>query len=190
MDAARRQAEESRDSLGRFRPGNAIGKGYGRPKGSIDLMAVVRRKAREEGLDLRQELWRVVLVLLRAAQEGDVQAGKLLLDRICGPIEKGTELSVSVSQHLGPVPPPTADLPAYAARLAELAQKYGAPLAEQMAPAEPWGVGYEPREPELEPEKAAAEPEQALQLDRSTLPGGPPDPRRASLAPRARFFVD
>lgn len=184
---ARRQAEESRDSLGRFRPGNAIGKGYGRPKGSYDLLAIARRRAREEGLDLRAELWRVVLVLLRAAQEGDTTAAKLVLDRLAGPVEKGTELSVSVSQITGPVPPPVGDLPAYARELARLAEKFSAPQVAKPEPAcDPWAeqLAEAPAAP-VEAERPAAEP-----IPERWLAGGPPS-SRWELAPRpSRWFVD
>ena len=78
-------AENGRDSKsGRFLPGNSGGPG--RPRG-FDLRAVAEQKAAEEGVDLETGLWLVVRRLMTAAQGGDVQAARLLLDRLCDATE-------------------------------------------------------------------------------------------------------
>jgi hypothetical protein len=45
-------------------------------------MSVAVEGAARDGVDLRTSLWRVVQALLRRALEGDVQASKLILDRL------------------------------------------------------------------------------------------------------------
>lgn len=75
---------DDRDLRGRFRPGCAAGPG--RPPGSkaIDLRAVAHAAAQDEGFDLHGALWGVVRTLVDAAQDGDVAAARLILDRLCG----------------------------------------------------------------------------------------------------------
>lgn len=48
-------------------------------------MSVATEGAARDGVDLRASLWRVVQALLRRALEGDVQASKLILDRLTDP---------------------------------------------------------------------------------------------------------
>jgi hypothetical protein len=71
---------EMRDPVtGRFVPGHPrLG---GRPR-RPDLYTVAAERAAAEGVDLAQELWGVVKQLLAAAKGGDVQAARLVLDRL------------------------------------------------------------------------------------------------------------
>lgn len=81
------QEDTGRDEkTGRFLPGHT-GNPKGRPK-ALDLRRIAEERAAEEGVDLGTALWSVVKALLRRAiGEGDVQAAKLLMDRLCEPEE-------------------------------------------------------------------------------------------------------
>jgi len=80
---------------GRFVPGNPGGPG--RPKGAtLDFMCICRKKAKEFGVDLEDLVWRFVQGLSERAMSGDPAAGKLLLDRFCGILEKGAQVNVGV----------------------------------------------------------------------------------------------
>lgn len=77
-----------RASDGRFLPGNPGGPGARRGTRKLDFVAIVRRHARATGIDLRAAVGEVFDALLGQARAGDVQAARLLLDRLCGPVEK------------------------------------------------------------------------------------------------------
>lgn len=81
MSTPVQQARAGRDGAGRFAPGTS-GNPNGRPRG-IDFRAAVVA-ARGEGVEAA--LVEVFDTLLAAALAGDVQAAKLLLDRLCGPV--------------------------------------------------------------------------------------------------------
>ena len=74
-------AQNGRGPRGRFVQGNPGGPG--RPRG-LDFRHVVAEQAELHGVDMETALWRVFQALLERAQDGDVQAAKLLLDRLCG----------------------------------------------------------------------------------------------------------
>ncbi len=76
-------AANGRGNNGQFTVGNPGGPG--RPPGCyvIDWQKVVAH-AEAEGLDVERELFRVLKVLLRRAQKGDVAAAKLVFERLCG----------------------------------------------------------------------------------------------------------
>lgn len=82
---------------GRFLPGNPGGPGGKRGARKLDFVACVRRHARAQGIDLRAAVGQVFDALLGQARAGDVQAARLLLDRLCGPVEKGESSSVAVA---------------------------------------------------------------------------------------------
>lgn len=114
-----------RDEKGLFLPGHAV-KSPGRPPGSLDLMAVARKKAREHGVDLEEMLWQVVAGMQVAAMGGDSKAAALLLDRFCGVLAKEAGVQVNVNAGTitnGPPEPTTRDLGAYFGRLGELGGK-------------------------------------------------------------------
>lgn len=71
---------KERDARGLFLPGNTTARLGGRPK-AVDFRALVQR-ARGETVDER--LLAVYDMLTKRAAEGDVNAAKLLLERICG----------------------------------------------------------------------------------------------------------
>ena len=102
------EAEESRerDEKGWFLPGNQVGLGYGRPKGSkVDFMTVCRAKAKEAGLELEDMVWAVGKAMFKAAMEGDAACAKIILDRACGAVEKMPAVAVQINQqntvHIG-----------------------------------------------------------------------------------------
>lgn len=56
--------------------------GPGRPPG-IDFRRLVEEEAERRGVDLVVVLWRVFQSIVRRALRGDMQAAKLLLDKLC-----------------------------------------------------------------------------------------------------------
>lgn len=68
----------NRDSTGRFQRGHRLG---GRSRG-IDLRALAEEFAAKEGLDLPRALWGVCKRMLALAIGGDVQAARLMLERL------------------------------------------------------------------------------------------------------------
>lgn len=111
-----------RGERGRFLPGHSV-KSPGRPPGSLDLMAVARKKAREHGVDLEDMLWTVIAGLQAAAAEGDTKAAALLLDRFCGVLAKEAGVEVNINNgtvNNGPPEPTTRELGVYMQRLGEL----------------------------------------------------------------------
>ena len=81
MTTPSQSAEIGRSRTGRFTKGNPGGPG--RPRG-IDFSAAVAEKAEAEGISIEDAIWGVFQALLAEAQKGDVQAAKLLIDRLCG----------------------------------------------------------------------------------------------------------
>lgn len=65
---------------GRFRKGHSVV--GGRPK-AIDLRAAVEEHAAKEGVDLRRAVWEVVQAMILRAKKGDVNAAKLVIERLC-----------------------------------------------------------------------------------------------------------
>lgn len=65
---------------GRFLPGNSGGPG--RPRG-LDFRRVIADRAEAAGIPLETALWGIFTSLLKQARDGDVQAARLLLDRLC-----------------------------------------------------------------------------------------------------------
>lgn len=69
-----------RDSRGLFLPGHSATKG-GRPR-RPDLFCVARDLAERDGYDLREALWKVTQKLINQALDGDVQAARLVVERL------------------------------------------------------------------------------------------------------------
>ena len=82
-------------SSGRFLSGSS-GNPAGRPK-ALDLRAIAEKKAKESGVDLETALWEVVVGLLERAKAGDAAASKVVLDRLCGPLDRGPLVGVQVN---------------------------------------------------------------------------------------------
>lgn len=78
-----------RDSSGRLLPGNKLSAAYGRlggrPKAQIqyDFRAIVTAEAAKNGVTIETAVWGVFVSMLNRARNGDVQAAKLVLDRLC-----------------------------------------------------------------------------------------------------------
>ena len=73
--------EGHRDRLGRFLKGKPGGPG--RPKG-FDFRKVIAEKAEEHDVDLKEALWLIFESLLgKNLSDGDVQAAKLIIDKLC-----------------------------------------------------------------------------------------------------------
>lgn len=113
------------DKHGRFAVGNPGGPGQPPGTRHIELMEVCRRKARKEGRDLEELLWGVVKGLMIKAGKGDAKAGKLILDRFCGTLEKAPQIAVDarqISLTPGPPIPPSRELGRCFAKLAEISK--------------------------------------------------------------------
>lgn len=79
---------KNRDPVtGDFLPGHKIA-GPGRPKGSLDYMSVCRTMAKRAGVKLEDIVWGATEGLAGRAFKGDAAASKILLDRLCGPVDK------------------------------------------------------------------------------------------------------
>lgn len=108
------------DPDGKFAKGNSVGVqfqpgnpgGPGRPPG-IDFRHVVRQHAKRTGIPVEQAVCEVYEALRKAAGNGDVQACKLLLDRLCDVEPIALHLT---TEDQGPQPP--FDLQAWGAKLA------------------------------------------------------------------------
>ena len=129
-------------STGRFLSG-FTGNPAGRPK-ALDLRAIAEKKAKENGVDLEVALWEVVVGLLERARAGDAAASKVVLDRLCGPLDRGPLVGVQVNNNdvihpelvdannpRGAPGPPVPEGPALAKWLLEYAE-VGVQLHEQM----------------------------------------------------------
>lgn len=67
---------------GRFVAGNRIGELGGRPRG-YDFRRLVLERSRKEDVSIEDALWLVFRSLLKEVGKGNVQAAKLLLDKLC-----------------------------------------------------------------------------------------------------------
>ena len=90
-------------------------------------MAICRREAPKRGLDLEEYVWDVVEALLLRASCGDVDAAKVVLDRLCGVLAQ-PDVQVSFNQqnnnvHLGPEIPETRELGQYMRDLHDVAEE-------------------------------------------------------------------
>lgn len=119
-----------RDEKGHFLPGNKTARlgaaQGGRPPGALDFVALCRKRAKEQGVDLGDLLWVIARRLFtRAGTDGDVPAAKLLIDRLCGAVEKGTGVEVLVDNrqvNVGAGPPIPKDFGRCLAELADVSK--------------------------------------------------------------------
>ena len=117
---------------GKFLPGNPGGPG--RPVGSLDLMSICRRKAKASGVELEKLVWAAIKGLALRAAQGNALAAKVLLDRLCGVVEKPSAVAAvqvnvngGAQENTGNGPPmPTGGmLGEYIKRLVEVADQQG-----------------------------------------------------------------
>lgn len=116
------EAIEGRDSSGRFVPGFSGNPG-GRPK-SINLRDLVRERMEGESKSPEDAMFAVFASMLKRAMNGDVQAAKLLWDKLCD--KEPDSLHVvhdgAISTSAGPTPPQSAaEIRTWAAKLAAMA---------------------------------------------------------------------
>ena len=57
-----------------------------------DLRSVIAEHSEAEGVSIEQAIWSIYKSMLAKAKAGDVQAAKLLLDRLCDTSAPGREL--------------------------------------------------------------------------------------------------
>ncbi len=121
------QSGIKRGERGKFLPGTKGGPG--RPHGAVDVYRVAKKRAKEEGTDLREMVWQVMKAMHDSATEDrDPAAAKLFLDRSCGPVEKAPEVQVNVATAIQAGPPAPAEpqaLGAYLVKLNEIAAQQG-----------------------------------------------------------------
>jgi len=109
LDEAESRDPSNRDPVtGRLLPGHSIA-GPGRPRGSLDFMVVCRDKAKAAGVSLSDLVWAATRGLAVRAARGDAAAAKVLLDRLCGSVDKGTEVNVDARTVALPSAAPPAD---------------------------------------------------------------------------------
>ena len=70
-----------------FKPGQS-GNPSGKPKGTISLVSAIKKRLR----DNPEEVNEIITGFLKNAKAGDVQAMKVLLDRVDGPIVQKAEI--------------------------------------------------------------------------------------------------
>jgi hypothetical protein len=109
---------------GRWLPGNSANPA-GRPRG-WDFRRIVQEKAKELGLPVEQIIWEVFLAMREAATGGDVQAGKLVIDRLCETDAQKLEIDHSgeIKGSNGPTLPATDDLLKGIEKLRDLANEH------------------------------------------------------------------
>lgn len=96
-EAPDNQADSGRDEHGRFRPG-VSGNPNGRPR-RVDFQTVVESHVKSKGMTVEQAIAKVFDSLEAAGQVPDatgVAANRILLDRLCGPVEAKIEHSGSI----------------------------------------------------------------------------------------------
>lgn len=86
-DAPARVPKPGRDARGYFLPGHNL-PAPGRPRG-YDLKKLAEEESEREGFDIRAAFWRVLKRMIVLAEGGDVQAAKLVLDRLGMPDDVG-----------------------------------------------------------------------------------------------------
>lgn len=72
----------NRDEKGRLLPGHPGLPGAGRPRG-YDFRAEIEKHAEANNVSISEALWAVFNAMLRKACDGDVQAAKLIIDKLC-----------------------------------------------------------------------------------------------------------
>ena len=107
---------------GRFLPGSS-GNPRGRPAG-WDFRRIIRDKSEGTQLPVELVVWRIYQALVREAVEnGDTQAAKLVLDRLCDTDPTKMHLTHEGLLDGGPPAPATIDLASQIAKLAELSKE-------------------------------------------------------------------
>ena len=101
-----------------FKPGGPGGPG--RPRGP-DFRAVITNRAKELGCPVEDAMWDIYESMLKAAKGGDVQAAKLLIEKLCD--NDPIAVHVTTGDDAGPQPP--VDLRAWGAKLASLVNGTG-----------------------------------------------------------------
>ena len=91
---------------GQFKTGHEIrAPGAGRPKGTLNFMKIAREKAKKAKIPLEDLVWLATKGLAMKAARGDAAAAKILLDRMCGSIDKGVEVNVDARTAIATGPP-------------------------------------------------------------------------------------
>ena len=115
------------DENGDFAKGNPGGPG--RPRGSLDFMTIARELAKKTGEPVEDAVETCLSSLKELAAEKDVPAIKTLLDRLCGPQEKGPTVNVGVDARtaiaVGPPVPEGKDFGEYIRKLTSVAADQG-----------------------------------------------------------------
>ena len=114
---------EQDKATGQFLPGN--NGGSGRPPG-IDVRQAALASAKKAGVDLAQAVGNVLLKMVeQALDHGDVAAAKLVLDRLCGPVEPAP-VQVNIDNRPPPTGPADGDWASHFAKLIEVQRSIAA----------------------------------------------------------------
>lgn len=82
------------------RPDGTFGPGWrggGRPRGSLDLRVLAEQRLQEQGKTLADAVWEVFETMLDLATKGDIQAAKLVLERLLGKEAERFEFPVDLT---------------------------------------------------------------------------------------------
>lgn len=97
--AEQSESTSERDAQGHFLPGNTVGAGHGwkpgqsgNPNGRPIFTTEIRRVAK---VNKGKKLRKLVQSLFDQAHRGNVQAAKIILDRVDGPVVQRSEVEVS-----------------------------------------------------------------------------------------------
>lgn len=102
-----------------FQPGKS-GNPAGRPRG-FDFRRIVAERIAKEGLTVEDAVWAVFKAAFQQAGKGDIQAAKLIIDRLCDSDPQRLEVEhTNVAPSVTP-PKTLAEVQAWADRLASLA---------------------------------------------------------------------
>jgi pyruvate/2-oxoglutarate dehydrogenase complex dihydrolipoamide acyltransferase (E2) component len=120
------EKKSNRDAKGRLLPGHNI-PGPGSPQGTLDMMSIMRRKAKEHGLNLEDMVWGVMSSMSESAQskKPDPSAARLFIDRVCGAMTQQHEVTSTAIVSPGPPVPEGAHLGQFVKRMHEVAEQQG-----------------------------------------------------------------
>ncbi len=119
-------SKPARNELGQLLPGHTANPN-GRPKG-LDFRLLVQEHAEKQDISVDTAMWGVFTAMLTQARKGDVQAAKLLLDRLC--TADATNINLNHSGGIASTGPPVPDTPDLLVGIRKLAV-----LGEELLPA-------------------------------------------------------
>ena len=86
-------------STGRFVKGGAGGPGR-KPGIKVSFRNAARKRAAELDIDLDKEVGTLAMLLLKQAKEGDVQAAKFVVERLCGLLKQELDVQATSTVYM------------------------------------------------------------------------------------------